>query len=272
MFTPRQNTTILSAAAGQLQLIYHQAAYELRKGHRNALVGLVLTASQSIIMIAGFMALFMIVGIRSSPVRGDYLIFMMSGIFLFITHIQTIAAVAGSTKANRQMIKHGPMSTAVLISAAALAILYRQIFASTIILTAYYLYEPFTVVSPVGCLAMLLLSWGTGVAIGTVLLALQPWMPQAVTVMTQILQRANMVFSGKMFLANVLPSMMFKMFAWNPLFHVIDQARGYAFINYNPLKTSLTYPIYFMIAVMMVGLIAEFVTRKYESLSWSATH
>ena len=28
--------------------------------------------------------------------------------------------------------------------------------------------------------------------------------------------------------------MMLTIFDWNPLFHTIDQARGFTFINYNP--------------------------------------
>jgi ABC-type polysaccharide/polyol phosphate export permease len=45
-------------------------------------------------------------------------------------------------------------------------------------------------------------------------------------VFSSICQRANMIASGKMFVANALPGFMLAMFGWNPLFHCIDQARG----------------------------------------------
>ena len=73
-----------------------------------------------------------------------------------------------------------------------------------------------------------------------------------------------------MFLANTLPYTMLKLFDWNPLFHTIDQARGFGFINYNPHYSSISYPLYVTIALIMIGLMAEFYTRKHVSLSWSA--
>ena len=62
--------------------------------------------------------------------------------------------------------------------------------------------------------------------------------------MQTVFQRLNMVASGKMFVANSLPGSVLVMFTWNPLFHVIDQARGFAFINYQPRNSDLFYPLY----------------------------
>ena len=79
-----------------------------------------------------------------------------------------------------------------------------------------------------------------------------------------------MVASGKMFLANTLPSSMLAYFNWNPLFHIIDQARGFVFVNYNPHNSSIAYPVYLTFALLMIGLMGDFFTRKYASASWSA--
>ncbi len=79
-----------------------------------------------------------------------------------------------------------------------------------------------------------------------------------------------MIASGKMFVANALPSFMISMFDWNPLFHLIDQARGFAFINYYPRNSNWEYPIYVTIALIMLGLISEFYTRRHASASWEA--
>lgn len=88
-------------------------------------------------------------------------------------------------------------------------------------------FVPVVIDDPIGAMGMLLAAWFSGVAIGTVFLALKPWEPpDAVKVMTSIYSRASMIDSGKMFVANTLPSSMLVLFDWNPLFHTIDQARG----------------------------------------------
>jgi len=63
---------------------------------------------------------------------------------------------------------------------------------------------------------------------------------------------------------------MLVLFDWNPLFHTIDQARGFIFLHYNPHFSSVSYPLYLTAALIMIGLMAEFYTRKNASLSWSA--
>ena len=73
-----------------------------------------------------------------------------------------------------------------------------------------------------------------------------------------------------LFLANTLPSSVLPYFLWNPLFHAIDQARGFAFINYNPMNTWLYYPLIFSLCVIIVGMLGEFYTRNRASLSWAA--
>jgi ABC-type polysaccharide/polyol phosphate export permease len=80
--------------------------------------------------------------------------------------------------------------------------------------------------------------------------------------MQTVFQRLNMVASGKMFVANSLPGSVLVMFTWNPLFHVIDQARGFAFINYQPRNSDLFYPLYFSLGLLMLGFIREYYTRQ----------
>jgi ABC-type polysaccharide/polyol phosphate export permease len=79
-----------------------------------------------------------------------------------------------------------------------------------------------------------------------------------------------MIASGKMFLANTLPSFMLAMFDWNPLFHSIDQARGYVFINYNPHYSSWEYAVWVGVVLVMLGLMGDFYTRRRASISWNA--
>ena len=79
-----------------------------------------------------------------------------------------------------------------------------------------------------------------------------------------------MIASGKMFLANTLPTFLLHTFNWNPLFHTIDQSRGFVFINYNPHFSNWQYAFWVGVALSMLGLMGEFYTRRHASLSWGA--
>ena len=117
---------------------------------------------------------------------------------------------------------------------------------------------------------MLMLAWFSGVAVGLVFLACKPWSPGLAGLAQNVFARANMIASGKMFVANTMPAHLVALFLWNPLFHIIDQARGFIFVNYNPYHTSVWYPLWVSLALLMVGMMGEFYTRKNASASWSA--
>ena len=272
MFTQRRNRNFLDAIFTTLNLIYHQTVYNLRNSDRNAVMGLLFTIAQTAIFVGFFALMYFVVGIRSSPIRGDFILFMMSGIFVFMTHVQTVAQVAGSYSISGGLVKHEPMNAAVMIAAAALSVLYRQMLSGIVILGLYHLaVTPITFYFFPGCLAIFLLGWFGGVCVGLVFLGLRPWSPKTVGILTQVYQRVNMIASGKMFVANSLPNFVLPWFSWNPLFHVVDQLRGFLFVNYTPQKTDYHYAIWVFIGLLMVGLLLNFAARKYESLSWGAT-
>lgn len=272
MFKQRQNRNMFQAAFTTLALIYHQTVYNLRTEHRNAVVGLLLTMVQSALFVVVFLAMYALIGLKSSPIRGDFLLYIMSGIFVFMLHVQTVGAIAASHSISSGIIKHEPLNAAVLISGAALAVLYRQTIGCIVILSLYHLaFQEISIYDPLGAGALFLLSWFSGCCVGLVFLGIRPWSPQACKVLTTLYQRVNMFASGKFFVANTLPGFILPWFAWNPLFHLIDQERGFLFINYSPHRTSLLYPLWFSIGCLMIGLLINFTTRKYESISWSAT-
>lgn len=271
MFATHQNRSIRQAAFNTLVLIFHQTVYNLRKSDRSPIWGLVTVMMQSMVMIAFFMVMFYIMGVRRSPVRGDFMIYIITGIFLFMTHVSAVGAVSGSGSINSAMTKHDPISSVVLLVSAALAALYKQVLSMIILLTLYTtLVTGVSVENWRGCLGMLLLAWFWGCCVGLVFLSIRPWWPKGAAVITMMYQRLNMIASGKMFLANTIPAFMLPYLSWNPLFHIIDQSRGYAFINYNPRNTNLDYPLICCVVVLMVGLMLEFVTRNSVSISWSA--
>ena len=271
MFTPRRRSTITGAAIGTAELIYHNTVRSVRKTNGNAFVALFVNLLQSILMAIIFYFIFVVLSLRGMTIRGDFMLFVLSGIFLFMTHVKTVGAVAGSEGPASPMMQHLPMNTAIAIASAALGALYIQVLSVILILSVYHLgWGPITIYRPVSAVGMLILAWFSGVAGGLVLLALTPWFPPVVMVIKTIYQRANMFASGKMFVANMMPASMIAMFDWNPLFHIIDQSRGFVFINYVPKNSNIAYPIYVSLALLAIGLMGEFYTRKHASLSWSA--
>lgn len=261
----------MGVAANMLRLIYHGTVRQLRMNHGNAVVGLIKNMFQAILFVSVFYVMFTVLNLRSAAVRGDFLLFMMTGVFLFLTHTKSMSAVVSAEGPTSAMMKHAPMNTVISITSAALSTLYLQVISAVVIMTLYYtLSTPFVVFDPIGLIAMFLLAWFSGIAVGLVFLSIKPWAPGAIGIASTIYMRANMIASGKMVLANSLPPSMLAMFSWNPLFHCIDQARGYTFINYNPHNSSISYPIYLSIGLVMLGLMGEFYTRKHASMSWGA--
>lgn len=271
MFKANRSTGTIASGFALSELILHSTVRQVRQTHGHAVVGLLLDMLQTIMMVLIFYFMMDILGLRGMAIRGDFLLYIMSGIFLYRTHVKTVKAVFGAEGPTSGMMKHAPMTTAVSISAAALSTLYIQILSMAAILYIYHAgFKPIEFENPVGAMAMVLLAWGTGAAVGLVFLALKPWAPRATILLQTIYTRANMFASGKMFVANSLPSFMISMFDWNPLFHLIDQARGFTFINYNPHFSSPMYPVWVGLACVMIGLMGEFYTRQYASISWAA--
>ena len=271
MFGHTQSRSGWSKAIAMAEVVYHNSVRDVRKTHNNAVLAILFNMLQAMIMLAGFYLFFAVLGVRSAAIRGDFLLYIMSGIFLFMTHIKAVAAITATDGPASPMMKHAPMNTTIAIFAAMISTLYVQTISMfTILLLYHVIITPIIIIDPVGAFAMYLLAFFTGAAVGILFLAIKPWSPRLCQILSQIYQRANMIASGKMFVANTLPGFMLAMFDWNPLFHAIDQARGFIFINYNPHNSSLTYPIVVGFVLLVIGMMGEFVTRKHASASWNA--
>ena len=270
---PRHTRSGLSGTLAFLEQVYFGTVRGMRKSSgRNAVLGLIGSMMQTVIFIMAFYFMFQLMGVRSSPIKGDYMLYIISGISMFMTHNAAVQAVAGSEGPTSGMMQHAPMNTMIAVCSAALQSLYQQTITIGAILLIYHLaVNPVDIFDPIGLAGVFLLSWFTGVAIGMVFLALTPWHPPLVKILLMVYRRVNMLASGKMFVANTLPSFMLVMFDWNPLFHCVDQARGMMFINYSPMHSNLSYPLKVALVAVVLGLMGEFFTRKRASKSWGAT-
>ena len=96
MFQSQARRTTTRTVFGMLELIYHSIVRDIRKTHRNALVGLAVNILQTVMLVLTFYAIFYLLGMRGNAIRGDFLLYIMSGIFLFQCHTKAIFAVVGS--------------------------------------------------------------------------------------------------------------------------------------------------------------------------------
>ncbi len=271
MFIPVAPKSNFRSLFATLELIFHVAVRDIRMTNSNAIIGLIVNVIQSTVMLATFWFMFYVLGLRGSAVRGDYMLYMMSGIFMYMTHVKTVRAVSKAEGPTSAMMKHAPMNTIVAICGQSLAALYQQVLATIVILFVYNtLFVRIEIEYPIAAFGMLLLAWMTGIGVGMIFKAATPWAPDLVKVLMTVYTTANMIASGKMFLANSLPTSIMFYFSWNPLFHIIDQTRGFVFLNYNPHYTSISYAVIVGLVLIFLGLLGDTFTRQYASVSWSA--
>lgn len=271
MFNANRPTTYWSGFFVTLNLIFETTVRSMRSGNRNAIVGLAKSILLTVAFLVAFQLLFQLLGMRTTPLRGEFILFMMSGIFMFLTHVKAVGAVAGADGPTSPMLQHAPMNSIISICGSALSCLYIQFMAMVCILMFYHAaIKPISIDDPIGALGMFLVAWGSGCAVGIMFMGMRPWLPTVTSLLTTVYQRANMIASGKMLAANTLPASALILFSWNPLFHTIDQTRGFVFINYTPHKTWLLYPIIISVILISIGLMLEFFNRHRVSVSWSA--
>jgi len=177
MFQVRRKETGITKTITFFELIYHNIVHSIRKAHGNALMSIVVNLLQMIIFVLAFYIMFAVLGLRGAlAIRGDFMVFLMTGIFLFMTHIKTVGAVVGSEGPASPMMKHAPMNTSISIAASAISQLYIQLLSMIVIMFAYHvLVTPFEVLDVAGVMLMIVLAWFTAVAVGLTFLALKPW-------------------------------------------------------------------------------------------------
>jgi ABC-type polysaccharide/polyol phosphate export permease len=161
-----QMTSGLMLAGGLTPANVWQAVRDVRKNHGNAIIGLLLNIAQTMLLVGVFMLIFMFSGMRAAAVRGDALIYLMTGVFLFMAHIKVLAAVSAAEGPTSAMMKHRPMNPIVAIGGAALAELYIQTLSVFVILFLYHvIWTPVVVFKPVAAFSMMLAGWLAALAV-----------------------------------------------------------------------------------------------------------
>lgn len=271
MFQNTRQATVLSSAITLAEVTYHATVRDIRKSHGNAFIALANSVMVTVIFVMVFYLMFSLLGLKGAKLRGDFLLYLLSGIFMYLTHVKAVSAIAGAEGSTSAMMQHAPMNTVVSIMSAAIGSLYIQVLSLLIILFIYHTtVNPVEIAYPASAFGMVLLAWFSGCTVGLLFMALKPWFPGTVSLGMTVYKRVNMFASGKLFVANTLPNFMLALFDWNPLFHIIDQARGFIFQNYFPRTSSYEYAIIVSCVLLALGLLGEFYTRQHASSSWNA--
>ncbi|WP_347824089.1 ABC transporter permease [uncultured Planktomarina sp.] len=270
---PRHTRSDISGTLTFFEQVYFGTVRSMGKSSGwNAVLGLIGSMAQTVVFVMAFYFMFQLMGVRTSPIKGDYMLYIISDIAMFMTNNTAVQSVSKAEGPTSGMMQHAPMNTMIAVCSAALQSLYQQTITIGTILLIYHLaFNPVDIFNSIGLVGVFLLCWFTGVAIGMVFLALTPWHQPLVNILLMVYRRVNMLASGKIFVANTLLSFMLVMFDWNPLFHCVDQVRGMMFINYSPMHSNLSYSLKVALVVVVQGLMGEFFTRKRASMSWGST-
>ena len=265
----RVNRSLFAAASAFMELLFHSIVRDIRKSSGNAVLGLGLVLMQSLMMLGIFYLMFTVMGLRSAAIRGDFVIFLLTGIFLFMAHNKAVKSAMSAVAPVGGMTLHAPISTPLNILAAIFSGLYLQIFGFALILLVVHIMRGgLEFYNPVGLIFPFIMAWASGVAIGLMFGVLAPFAPKFIPMVSMLYRRANMITSGKMLPANYMTAGMIQWFDWNPLFHSIDQSRGAAFVNYVPRYTNMEYPVYLSLTLLMVAVMVEYWLRRNMSQSW----
>jgi hypothetical protein len=98
-------------------------ARSVRKQHKNAFLALAVNMFQVAIFVGVFYIMFTILGLRGAAIRGDFLVCIMTRIFLFMTHTKTLTAVIAPEGPATAIMQHATIYTIISIMAAALGAL-----------------------------------------------------------------------------------------------------------------------------------------------------
>ena len=94
-------------------LVYHSAVRRVRKQHNNTFIAIKVNMLKVATFVAIFYFMFIILGLRGAAIRGDFLVYIMSGIFLFMTHTKTMQGAFASEGPSSPMMQHAPMNTVI---------------------------------------------------------------------------------------------------------------------------------------------------------------
>ncbi|MGG7564765.1 ABC transporter permease [Rhodovulum sp. DZ06] len=264
---PARRRASLAREALRFCLLCHALAVQGIARQSTGSFGLLAAFATPVALCAGFLAAYEILGLFRPAIRGDVVIFLLTGIYLF----QLAARARGAADLNGggALLWHQPVQPALVVWSGALGAFYITVTSMGLILTGAALWRGVPpAADPAGLGAPLLLAWGFGVGSGMVMSGISRYAGGA-QLMGMLWQRAMFLTSGIFFLASAIPGWLRPFFDWNPLFHIIDAMRMAAFVNYGGGDTSLEYAALCVAGLLAVGHALERKVRADFSISRS---
>ena len=250
-----------------IDLIYQSVVREVRTQSGNATFGILKEVGQIGMFMGMFYMFFTFMG-RTTAIRGDFMMFLLTGIILMLTHMKAIGSVRMASNATSQIMLHAPMTVILSILANAFAGLYLQLVAVILVVTVLWVFGmDLHVHNPGGLFVPVFFAWASGIGVGMIFMMVTPLAPSFMKAFTTMYMRAQMITSGKFMPAAYMPASLIGFFDWNPLFHCIDQARLATFVNYSKEVSSMSYAIWFTAVTILIGLMGEFWARHNFSKS-----
>ena len=109
MFETRRAKSPSNAVITMGIVVFHSVVHRIRKSQRSPIMSILTSIMQSVTMVLAFIFMMDILGMRGAAVRGDFVLYVMSGIFLYLTHTQTVGAVSGAETSSSPMMQHAPI-------------------------------------------------------------------------------------------------------------------------------------------------------------------
>lgn len=259
------NQTLWVATVAFIMIVYSLVVRDLRTEHKNAALGILISVAQPIVAGLIFYLFITLMGGGGGKVRGDDLTFIVLGFVVFFMHIRTVGAVAGSLR--EDMLNHQRLSPFLLVSVKAISSAYKIVLALIIMIVLNYLLrDVYEMQDLLHFLAVVFWCWVGGIAVGIIFLAAIRYFTWGGLLHTTY-TRVMFFTSGKFFVANNLPGSIRGFMDWNPLFHLLDQSRDAAFLNYTARTTNMEYPIIVYLAVLVIAMLIEHYVRTNYSQS-----
>lgn len=257
--------TLWDAAAKHLAVLYATTVREIRSSAGASQLGLILNILQTLAYVGAFYVLFVMIGRRDAGLRGDTMMFLLSGVLLFRMHVETMSKVMGAVSANQALLNYEPTKSVIFVWARALTALYEFLLVTILMIGAAALARgELELHHPFGLIAPILAAWLSGVGVGLLFMFAQAhfsWFG----VISTLYRRVLMFTSGKFFVANAVPTVALPFLWWNPLFHAIDLTRGAIFVNYAPRNTSFEVMVSLALGLLVIGHVFE--ARLHRALN-----
>ena len=76
MFQTPVHSTRARRFFAMVEVTYHTIVHTMRGAHRNAVVGVLMDMVRGMTLVIVFYVMFQLIGMRSAPLRGDFILYM----------------------------------------------------------------------------------------------------------------------------------------------------------------------------------------------------